>query len=956
MVEIRELERALRAELRGDVGFGPLTRAVYATDASIYEEQPVGAVSPRDASDVCTLLEIARRFDVSVVARGGGTSLAGQTTGPGIVVDFSPHMNRILEIDPEGRRARVQPGVVLDDLNRALKPHGLHFAPDPATSNRATIGGMIANNSSGTRSIRYGKTVDHVLETRVVLADGADVTFGPMTAEERVAASAGEDRAGRLHRDLHRIVDENRALIEERFPRVMRRVSGYHLDELLRPAEWNVAKVVTGSEGTLALVVEAVVNLVPLPAATGLALVHFDTLLAAVSAVGAILEHDPSAVEILDGTFLRLARRHPTLAAEAGFIVGDPEAILITEFTGEDRTDVEAKLETFARAMAGVSVGIACPTMSDDAEQRRVWTLRKHGLAIMQSLKGDRKPIPFIEDAAVPVEHLPAYIEHVLALCRRLGVEVAMYAHASVGVIHVRPILDLKEQADIERMKVISQDAMETVKAFGGSWSGEHGDGRVRSPHLTAFFGEELMAVFAEVKRLFDPDGRLNPGKILEPEPLDSHLRYGAGYETGPPPARYRYREGGSFLEMVEMCSGVGACRKTDAGTMCPSYMATRDEAHSTRGRANVLRLALNGRLGDDQTLTDAAVRDALELCLSCKACKTECPNGVDMSKLKSEVWQLRHERHGVPLRDRMVGASAGVASLATGWRATVANRVLRSGLGRRALARVGFSSRRSFPPYARQTFTEWFAARGRGLVGGRPVALFVDTYLNHHEPEVGRAAVHALEGCNFDVRLADVGCCQRPRISNGFLDEAARDGRATLEGLRAIIDEDVPVVVCEPSCASSLLDDLPDLVDDISLARAMKEGVRPIETFLADPESSGGRRGLEPRSASVVHVHGHCHQKALFGTSALRNVLTGAGLTVHELDTGCCGMAGAFGYLEEHYDLSMKIGEDRLFPAVRSIPASEAVIACGFSCRHQIADGLGRRATHWVEAVRPVD
>jgi len=956
-VDIAALERDLRREVRGDVFFDEVRLGIYATDASNYQIRPVGVVVPRDADDVRAAMRVARARRVPILARGGGTALAGQTVGAALVLDCSKWMNRILEVCPKERWVRVEAGVVRDELNAALAPHGLHFAPDPATGNRATIGGMVASNSSGTKSLVYGKTVDHVLETTVLLGDGEVVELRERAPDEYAARAAGDGREAEILRGVRAIVEGHREEIARRYPKIMRRVMGYNLDELARAERWNLAKLFVGSEGTLGVLLEAKLRLEPVPAAKGLCVVHFDDLAQALRAVVPILAYDPAAVEFLDDTLLGLALANPAIAPLCHFLVGRPKAVLVVEFFGTSEREAAAKAETLANDLRRDGIGKAWPVILEARRQADVWAVRKNGLGILLSLRGARKPIPFIEDSSVPVEHLPEYIEKVLAICAGHGVQVTLYAHASVGVLHVRPILDLKNPDDIERMKRIAREAFALVKGYGGCVSGEHGDGLVRSPFIEWFYGEEIARAFREVKHLFDPEGRMNPGKIVDPPAMEANLRFGAGYRVEPMEALFAWREEGSFAEAVERCTGVGACRKTGDGTMCPSYMATRDEEHSTRGRANALRLAMTGQLGKE-AMTEEALGEVLDLCLSCKACKTECPSRVDMAKLKSEVLQWRHDRRGATLRDRLVGASPGMAARLAGGPAKLVNRVLRSRISRWMLERTGgFDRRRVLPAYAAEPLPAWFARRGEGkATGGRPrVVLFDDTYMNYHEPEVGRAAVELLEGFGYEVILARAGCCQRPRISHGLLRAARREGTRTLRNLDRFAREGLPIVCCEPSCAAALVDDLPDLVADAELGRRVAERVRMIDVFLEE-EIRAGRveGGFEAAVGGKILIHGHCHQKALFGTGAMRALLGRVeGVDVSEIPSGCCGMAGSFGYEREHYDLSLRIGEDRLFPAVRAADPGATVIACGFSCRHQIADATGRRAVHFVQAIR---
>ena len=953
--KLKSFEKNLKARVRGQVSFDAFTRGVYSTDGSIYQVQPVAVFLPLDEADVKAAVETAAEYKVSILPRGGGTSLGGQVVGEAIVIDFSKTMNQILEVNVEQKWLRVQPGIVRDNLNAALARYGLHFAPDPATSSRATVGGMIGNNSSGTKSIIYGKTVDHVLETKVLLPDGEILEFKELTAEEYTREMVSKGRKAEILGRFRQIIEANREEIEARYPKVMRRVGGYNLDEFIHTDQWNLSKLIVGSEGTLATLLEARINLEPLPKHTALCVVQFASLRESIQAVAPILAHKPSAVEIFDKVVIELARKNLSIAPLCDFMEGNPEAILFVEFFGNSPEEAEDKVRTMIADIRGQGLGYAYPIQLTPEDQDRVWTVRKNGLGLMLGMKGNRRPIPFIEDACVPVEVLPEYIDQVIDICKKHETELAMYAHTSVGAIHVRPILDLKSQSDIERMKSISNETFEIVKSYGGSWSSEHGDGRVRSSFMERVFGSQLYGALKEVKRLFDPVGLINPGNIVESPPMDQHLRYGTAYQTPSFPTEYHYREDGSFASAVEICTGIGTCRQTLIGTMCPSYRATQDEEHSTRGRANALRLAMTGQLGPGG-LTDKRLFDILDLCLSCKSCKSECPSNVDLARLKSEFLQIYHDRHRLSLRDHFLRSSIQMASFFSGWKAPLVNWIQKTLLFRVALEKLaGIDRRRFLPDYASKPFDRWFDNHPKQNSNvGNKVVLFDDTYIRYYEPNVGISAVQLLESCGYEVILAQAGCCQRPQISHGFLRDAKREGEKTLRALDEYIQQGMKVVVCEPSCASALTDDLPDLIDDEALGRRISENVMMIDVFLAGEIQSGRLNCDFTSPLKKILIHGHCHQKSLYGTTAMNKVLARVpALSVGEIDCGCCGMAGSFGYEREHYDLSLQIGEDRLFPAIRSVDEETSVVACGFSCRHQILDATGIQPIHWVETVR---
>ena len=997
----RNFETALRDAVRGEVSFDPVTRGIYATDASHYQVTPAAVVVPLDEADCLAALRVAHEHRVPITPRGAATALSGQTFGPGLVIDVSRHLDRILEThverDPGTGRAvggwvRVQPGVVRDHLNDQLKSVGLQFAPDPATGSRATVGGMLGNNSSGTRSIVYGKTSDHTLACRFALADGTVVDAAAVDDETWQRRAAGQEvqspREAELYRGVKRLVLQHQEEIRRRYPKVMRRVAGYNLDAFVdgagytgpigdyentygegRNRQWNLTQLLVGSEGTLGLLLECTLRLVPLPGAAAVCVVHFDDDLASLRAVPAILKHDPSAVELVDASVLREARVNPATRAMAHWIQGDPAAVLQVELQGNSAEHVAQRAADFAEAMQQQGLGYAHPTMLEAATQRDVWETRKLGLGLISNVRGPVKGQAFVEDACVPVEHLADYIEQLQRKCREVGLRYSMYAHASVGVIHFRPAVDLHRPEDREKMREVAEFAYQETKKRGGAFSGEHGDGIVRGAFLPDFFGPQIYQASRELKDIFDPHHLMNPGNIIDsPSMTDPDLlRYGDRYRVAEVPALFQYREQDGFRGAVEQCNGVGACRKLGSGTMCPSFMATRNERDTTRGRANALRLAMSGQLGEDSenvkgALASDGVHEVLELCLSCKACKTECPNAVDMSRLKADALQMRHDERGVPWGYRLIGGMPDVAPRMKGLAATLSAAMNRLGPYRVIFEKLtGIDRRRPLPPFAKRHLPALLKQRQRGKdadakpqSGKKPasprprVVLFNDTYTQTMEPRLGLAAVELLEGCGFEVTLADAGCCQRPRLSKGLVRDAKTRGTKTLQNLDKFAQQGLPILCLEPSCASALADDLPDLIDDAALGRRVARHIHMIDVFLAD-------QGIRLTSDHPeVLLHGHCHQKALFGTAAIKRLFDQMpGTTCTEVDSGCCGMAGSFGY--EHHELSQTIGEDRLFPTVReAVAAGRTVVACGISCRHQLHDCLGVEARHWVEVVRP--
>jgi len=941
-------------EIKGDVLSDAYSLGMYSTDASFYQIKPLVVVLPLDEADVKIAVDIARKHKLKILPRGAGTSLAGQTVGEAIVIDFSKYMNKILEFNEQERWVRVQPGLVRDELNEEMAKYGLHFAPDPATSSRANVGGMVGNNSSGTKSILYGKTVDHIMEAHVLLADGTELQLKELSQQEFDQKTQQKNREGEIYKGVRDIIQQNHDEIKRRFPKVMRRVGGYNLDEFVDKDRWNLAKLITGSEGTLAVSLDLKINLEPLPKFKSVVVVHFADLLEAIRAVEPMLPYKPSAVEILDRTVLHLSAENLTTQHLCHFIEGDPAAILIVEFYGDTYESVIQRPAEMIKVLRSQQLGYSYPLFPSGKEYEDVWALRKKGFGLMLGIKGDKKALSFIEDSAIPTAVLPEYIDQVLKICAKHNTEVSMYAHASVGVIHVQPLLDLRQEQDITNLKNITDETFELVVKYGGSWSGEHGDGLVRSAYNERFFGSTLYQAFRDVKKLFDPQNIMNPGKIVDAQTIEHNLRYGTAYRDQEVKTTFQYRTENSFKEHVHMCTSVGECRKMLGGTMCPSFKATRDEEHSTRGRANALRLAMSGQL-DKQGLTSERLHQVMDLCLSCKACKSECPSNVDMAKMKADVSQMYYDEHGITLRDRLIRDSSKAASRLSGTLSGVVNFIQHTSLFRYAMEKLaGFDHRRVLPEYASEPFYKWFEKKGNNTYKNpeRRVVLFADTYLNFHEPNIGVSALRLLNACGYEVILANVGCCQRPKISHGFLRDAKAEGTKTVAALQKYIDQGLTIVVCEPSCASALNDDLPDLIENEAWGIKLKEKVMMIDKFL-DREMSAGRidKTFESTVGNIL-IHGHCHQKALYGTQTMKTVLGKGNQTVAEIPSGCCGMAGSFGYEAEHYDLSHKIGDSILFPAAKSMKPGTTLVANGFSCRHQITHFTGVKPKHWVEVI----
>jgi len=949
---VNDLERELRKVIRGDVRFDPASRLLYSTDASMYQVEPIGVVIPRDGEDVQAALEVAGKHRVAVLPRGGGTSLTGQTVNHALVLDFSRHMDQVLEVNTEELWARVQPGLVQDNLNHHVRSLGLQFGPDTSTSNRATLGGMLGNNSGGSHSIAYGLTVEHVIELTALLSDGTRVVFGEVTPEAFAAKCGAPGLEGQIYLEVARIRETYADEIRSHYPKHWRRVSGYNLNELVKERPLNMARLVVGSEGTLLTVLEAKVRLVRRPKKTALEIIHYHDIQEALESSQPILETGPYAVELTDKMILDLARNNLEQSQRMGFVQGDPAAIMIVEYAGETDAEVRAKVEALdARRQRG-RFGYAAHVAHDTAEQQSIWKLRKAGLGLLLGMKGDKKPIAFVEDTAVEPRHLGEFVSSFREIFAKHDTVGAYYGHCSVGCLHIRPVIDLKTPRGLEQVRAIADEITDLVVRFGGTLSSEHGDGRARSPFLERLFGPRMMQAFREFKHAFDPDNRMNPGNIVAPAGITDHLRYGTQYTTWEPSSTLLdFSEQGGFAASVEMCNGVGACRKTLEGTMCPSYMATKDEEHSTRGRANALRAALSGRLPKTE-FTGRRLYEVMDLCLECKGCKAECPANVDMAKLKYEFLHHYYAANGLPLRNRLFGEIARVNRLGS-WLPGLVNWLSGLAPSRWALEKiVGIDRRRPLPSLAAETFGDWFrrhtppAAAPRG-----DVVLFDDTFVTYNVPEIARAAVEVLEAAGYRVVLVDRKCCGRPLISKGMLSRAREHAAWNVAQLAPYARRGVAIVGLEPSCLLTLRDETVDLLrtDD---ARAVARQSFLFEEFLVRERGRGlalkfggaGRQAL---------LHGHCHQKALVGTAPTVAALRWAGFEVSEVDSGCCGMAGSFGFEREHYDLSIALGNRRLAPAVKAAPSETEIVAPGISCRQQIQHLAGRRAKHPAEVLR---
>lgn len=965
---MKEALAKLKPQLEGSLFFDNAHKVLYATDASAYRELPQAVAIPKNASDVQKLIRFANEHKTSLIPRAAGTSLAGQVVGHGIVVDVSKYMTGIIEFNEEEHWVRVQPGVIRDELNMFLKTKGFFFGPETSTANRAMLGGMVGNNSCGSNSIAYGTTRDHLLEVKGFLADGSEVVFAKMDAEEFRKKCSQQNLEGVVYKNINDILSDagNREEIEKEFPKetIKRRNTGYALDSImhLQPftpggEDFNFCKLVAGSEGTLVFITEIKVNVIPLPkTVSGLLCAHFNSIDESLRANLIALQYHPTASELIDHFILDCTKENIEQRKNSFFVKGEPQAILIVELTGNTKEEVEKKATDCEKEMRTQQLGYHFPVLFGD-DTKKIWSLRKAGLGLLGNIPGDEKAVPVIEDTAVDVNDLPAYIAEFNQILKKYNLTSVHYAHAGSGELHLRPIINLKTVEGNALFKTIAQEIATLVKKYQGSLSGEHGDGRLRGEFIPQMVGEKNYGLFKELKKAWDPNGIFNPGKIVDTPPMNNQLRYEPGQKAPELKTTFRFHNQ-NILQHAEQCNGTGECRKTHhtGGTMCPSYMATRNEKDTTRARANVLREFLT-RSDKTNRFDHEEIHEVMDLCLSCKGCKSECPSNVDVAKLKAEFLQQYYDVHGVPRRSKLIAQFSKMSALASKVPGIYNFMVSTPPFSTLIKSFSGFATKRSMPLMYKITLRKWYQQHlrnGRPGSAGKKVFLFCDEFTNYNDTVVGIKAIELLEKIGYEVIIPDHIESGRTWLSKGLIKKAKEISRKNIELLSPLISSDVPMVGIEPSAILAFRDEYIDLADDdiLDKAKALSKNVFYIDEFLASEMASGRiEKNLFKDDAKNILVQGHCHQKSLSDINATINALSFIpNSKVTLIPSGCCGMAGSFGYEKEHYDLSMQIGELVLMPALRNAPAETIVAAPGTSCRHQIKDGVARKSYHPVE------
>lgn len=943
-----DLQTALRDSIDGEVRFDSISKSVYSVDASIFEVEPIGIVIPKSTSDILKTIHLARKHNVPIIARGAATGITGGCIGKGLVIDTSKYLNNILEINYTQGYVICEPGVVQDRLNEALEAKGYRLGPDTSTGDRATIGGMLANNSAGAHSLKYGKMVDDIISLELLLATGETLVLEEIDNETFDMKCLQEDREGAIYREIRSIQKEYKGEIENRFPNIPRRVSGYNLDELIKPGNLNLAKLIAGSEGTLGIATKIKLRLAKRSVETAVCLIPFENMIDGMRHITKILDHSPIAVEMIDSKILEAGKHAPSMRGRLDWLKGNPEAIFVVEFEGKNSVDLQQRLEKFQSepfASQGISI-------TDKKQIADIWAVRKAGLGLLLSKRTYSRAIAFIEDLSIPPLQLANFMEEFKTYLKSIGKEAGIYGHVGSGCIHIRPYIDLRSADEITLMKTMMLQITEMVVRYGGALSGEHGDGLIRSWLNKKLFGEKLYEAFCRIKNVFDPHNLMNPNKVVNGPPLNENLRMDENVQQRKIETFLDFTDEGGFELSVDMCNGNGLCRKKE-GVMCPSFQASNDEFHSTRARAQSLRAIINGRLPIEE-LTGKGLYEVMDLCIECKGCKTECPSQIDMAKMKAEFLYQYQEKHGYSLRNRLFGNIPAISSLFSSV-ASIFNWINDSFPYKYLRELIGITSKRPLPRLAEKRFSTMANLSTEGKKGS--VVLFNDTFTEFYDPQIGISAVNVLEALGYHVIIPPWRCCGRPLLSKGFLKEAKEKAVRLIEALYPFAEQGLPIIGLEPSCILTIIDDYLALVgkEDSELRTKAQKVIGACVTFdeflFQQLQNNNWPFKKSDVGGQKILYHGHCYQKALKGTAASIGVLKALSLgEVVNIPSGCCGMAGSFGYEKEHYAFSLKIANLKLVPTIEENGDNAVVISNGTSCRHQIEHCAKKRPLHLAE------
>jgi len=945
---MKALIQEMKRSIEGDAYFDDISKRIYSVDASIFQILPQGVVVPKSIDDIKRAVKIAAAYNIPVVARGAATGITGACIGEGLVIDTSKYLKKIHEVNYEEGYALCEPGVIQDQLNAVLEPKGFCLGPDTSTGNRATLGGMLANNSAGAHSLRYGKMVDHVISVKTILANAETVEFTEESESTFNEKCKTPGVLGDIYNCIKDIRENHSSAVDEAFPKIQRRVSGYNLDEMVKPFPINMAKLLVGSEGTLGIASLIKVKISPKPAHTVLSVLHFNDFKAALDDVQKILDHEPFSLELIDKHVIDMGRQSSTMKGQLDWLQGEPELLLVAEFDASTPGVALKKQKDFAAHMEDEKHCYANVLLADKVSQNKVWKLRKAGLGLLMSKRSNERAVAFLEDVAVAPNKLGSFLSEFKQYFDAAGKTAGFYGHAGVGCVHVRPMLDLSQQGDVDLMVKSMEDIADLLKKYDGALSGEHGDGLTRSWLNEKMFGEAVYSLFKNVKKAFDPSNQMNPGKIVDAPKPTNNLKVAQNQDAISVNTEFDFSDEGGWNFAVDMCNSNGECRRENSGVMCPSFQAYGDEKHSTRARAQSLQAVLNGGLAFREFYSKE-LHGVLDLCLECKGCKTQCPSNVDMAKMKSEFLYHYQQKNGYSLRSRLFAQVSKSSKLAVKIPGII-NFANSLSSVKWLYNRIGISSKRDLPNFTRLTLSKWYSRQVK--IPGKKVILFNDTFTEHNNPKIGRAAYRVLQMLGFDVEIPPYVCCGRPMISKGFLKEAKVQARKLINTLKPYVERGETIIGLEPSCILTIADDYPDLIPGED-AKKLAACCITIDDFIAELIDNNEFDLEFLEGTRKVLLHSHCHQKSLNGSDTTMKVLSSLpGVEVSEIDSGCCGMAGSFGYEKEHYDFSMKIGENRLFPEVRKAHYDTEIISNGMSCRCQISHGAQRNPAHLIEFI----